>query len=243
MICSPRASCRFVSVWSVRLSTSTSQPDGTERTATRTGTGVESHQSLTKSSLVQTGMPVWTSELFVSDWWLSTPVPVRVAVRSVPSGWEVDVDNRTDHTLTNLQLALGEQIIALGEVPSSSLKTFKVSKDAAIPLRSFVRDHGANFQGVVGSRQRALGASESGQIFDLPNSSVAASFLSQIAQQPNYGMYFIAPPGLDLSPAIEQGTAVLLAWAADYSPVKPMYQFTPRRSHRHTLWRIPVAIQ
>src|SRR5262249_36885279 len=147
-----------------------------------------------------------------------------------------DVDNRTEHKLSNLQLAVGEQIIPLGELPGSGIKTFKVSKDAAVPLRSFVRDHGANFQNVVTSRQRALGASESGQISDLPNSSMAACFLSQLAQPQGYGAYpyFVVPPGLDLSPALAQGTAVLLAWAGDYSPVKPMYQFSPRRSHRHT---------
>ena len=39
---------------------------------------------------------------------------------------------------------------------------------------------------------------------------------------------FIAPPGLDLSAVVEHGNAVLLAWAADYSPVKPLRQFSPR---------------
>jgi len=36
---------------------------------------------------------------------------------------------------------------------------------------------------------------------------------------------------------------VLFAWAADYSPVKPMYQFSPRRSHKDTLWRVAVNVQ
>jgi hypothetical protein len=54
---------------------------------------------------------------------------------------------------------------------------------------------------------------------------------------------FIAPPGLDLSPLLARGNAVLLAWAPDYSPVKPMRQFTPRRSHQNTLWRVAVPVQ
>ena len=34
---------------------------------------------------------------------------------------------------------------------------------------------------------------------------------------------------------MEEGNAVLLAWAEDYAPVKPMRQFKPRRSDRNTL--------
>jgi hypothetical protein len=55
--------------------------------------------------------------------------------------------------------------------------------------------------------------------------------------------HFIAPPGLDLSPVVEHGNAVLLAWAADYSPVKPLRQFNPRRSQKNTLWRVAVPIK
>jgi len=53
---------------------------------------------------------------------------------------------------------------------------------------------------------------------------------------------FIAPPGLDLSSVVEHGNAVLFAWAGDYSPVKPMNQFSPRRIHRDTLWRFAVPV-
>jgi hypothetical protein len=188
-------------------------------------------------------VPVWTSELLVSDWWHSASAPLRVAVQPQGSGWQVNVDNRTDRKFGAIQLVVGDRIISLGEVPAMELRTFKVSRDQGMPLRNFVRDHGQNFQQAVTSRQRALGASERGQISDLANASVAASFLSQIAYEQTYGNYFVAPPGLDLSSLVQQGGAVLLAWADDYSPIKPMYQFTPRRSHRSTLWRVPVTIQ
>jgi hypothetical protein len=54
---------------------------------------------------------------------------------------------------------------------------------------------------------------------------------------------FIAPPGLDLSSVAAHGNAVLLAWAADYSPVKTLRRFSPRRSQQNTLWRVAVPIQ
>jgi hypothetical protein len=118
-----------------------------------------------------------------------------------------------------------------------------VSKGQGTVLRDFVWTHGQTFQNEVQSRQHAFGGRESGRLSDLPNGTIAASFLSQMSRQQNYMNNFIAPPGLDLTGTIERGNAVLFAWAADYSPVKPINQFSPRRSHRDTLWRVTVPIQ
>jgi hypothetical protein len=71
------------------------------------------------------------------------------------------------------------------------------------------------------------------------NGTVAASFLSQLFHQ-EHENNFISPPGVDLSPLLERGHAVLLAWAPDCAPIKPMYHFSPRRSQRHTLWRLAI---
>jgi hypothetical protein len=188
-------------------------------------------------------VPVWTSELLVSDWWQSAAVPLRVTAQPQGAGWQVNVDNRTDRRFTAIQLVVGDRIMSLGEVPAMESRTFNAARDQGVSLRNFVRDHGQNFSQAVNSRQRALGTSERGQISDLPNASVAASFLSQIGNEQTYGNYFVAPSGLDLTSLIQQGGAVLLAWADDYSPVKPMNLFSPRRSHRCTLWRVPIQIQ
>jgi hypothetical protein len=72
---------------------------------------------------------------------------------------------------------------------------------------------------------------------------MAASFLSHLGTMQGGMHHFIAPPGLDLSPVVEHGDAVLLGWAADYSPVKTLRQFTPRRSQKNTLWRVAVSVQ
>ena len=72
---------------------------------------------------------------------------------------------------------------------------------------------------------------------------MAASFLSYLGNPQNPMHHFISPPGLDLSSVVEQGNAVLLAWAGDYSPVKPLRQFTPRRTQKNTLWRVAVPIK
>jgi hypothetical protein len=152
------------------------------------------------------------------------------------------VENRTEKKLTNIQLVFEERVAPLGELQAREARNFTIKRDSGVSLQSFVTTHGAGFQNVVTSRKGAFGASERGQISDLANASMAASFLSHLYRQAYEGN-FISPPGLDLSPVIDHGGAVILAWAQDYAPIKPMYQFTPRRSQHHTLWRVTVDLK
>jgi hypothetical protein len=191
-------------------------------------------------------VPVWTSELFVSDWWQSSTQPLTATVHPLDDGYEVRLENKTDQKLTNLQLAIEDRIISLGALAAKEIRTQTVTHQDGMSLRTFVSNYGGSFQSAVMSRRQALGSTSSGQISDKPNSTVAVSFISQLGQpQPYQQMYqnFVAPPGLDLSPVVDHGGAVLMAWAEDYSPIKPIYQFSPRRSHRDTLWRLAINVK
>jgi hypothetical protein len=186
-------------------------------------------------------IPVWTSQLFVSDWWQPASLPLSVSVAPKADGWDVKVENHTDQKLTGVQIVIEVYIMPLGDLTPNQSRTFPVSKGSDKLLRDFVARYSQVFQEAVQSRQRAFGAS--GRIDDLPNTAVAASFVSQMGRTDNYMFRFIAPPGLDLSSAVQHGNAVLFAWARDYSPAKPMSQFSLRRTHRDTLWRFAVPVQ
>src|SRR5439155_6948043 len=213
----------------------------------------EGGQSSEKAVISQNGdsfkaeifVPVWTSQLFVSDWWQSASPPLSVHIQPEGDGWNVKVENRTEQKLTNALVVVENYLMPLGELPPKETKTFKVSKSQpmATSVRDFVGRYSQSFQDASQSRQRAFGASESGHISDLPNSTVAASFIGQMNRRDNYMFSYLSPPGLDLSAAAERGNAILFAWAGDFSPVKPMNQFSPRRTHRDTLWRMTVPIQ
>ncbi|MCX6923913.1 MAG: hypothetical protein NT154_12005, partial [Verrucomicrobia bacterium] len=150
-------------------------------------------------------VPVWTSQLFVSDWWQPAPVPLSVTV--VPQGeqWQVKVDNRTECKLANAHIVIEDHIVKLGELAPRSVKTFTVFRNQGTPLKVFVTQQGAAFHGAVQSRQRTFGGNESGRIDDLPNGTMAASFLSQLNGPQDSMSRFIAPPGLDLSSVAGQG--------------------------------------
>ena len=202
-------------------------------------------QSGEKASVLQEGdnfkaevfVPVWTSQLYVSDWWQPAAMPLNATVVPQRDGWKVTVENHTDRNLTAMHLVVDGSLAPIGDLPPNTTRTFMVARDRATPLRGFVSGYGMAFQNAVQSRQHTFGGEGSGQIDDLPKGSIASSFLSQM------GRNFITPPGLDLSSVAEHGEAIVLAWAGDYAPVKPLYQFSPRRAHRNTLWRIAVPVR
>jgi len=188
-------------------------------------------------------VPVWTSQLYISDWWHSAPPPLAVSIAAQGGTWQVTVENRTDRPLTSTQLVIDGRVIPLGEVPAGQTKTFSPARNQGVALRDFVQRHGAEFQQAVQQRQQAFGSSAGAQIANLPDASMAASFVGQLARGANgYNNSFVAAPGLDLTRVVERGNAVLLAWADDYAPVKPMNQFAPRRAARHTLWRVTIPV-
>lgn len=190
-------------------------------------------------------VPVWTSQLYVSDWWEPAPLPLAVTVVRLGDRWEVKVENRTERDLTSAQLVIEDYLIPLGGVPARETKVFRVAKGQGKPLEEFVSEHARRFRAAVLARQGTFRAHSSEHIDDLCNGSIVASFLSRATYpQDHLGYYaFSDAPGLDLSLVASRGNAVLLAWAPDYAPVQPMRQFTPRLNQRNTLWRVPVTVK
>ncbi len=203
-----------------------------------------------KASVTQIGdgfkadifVPVWTSELYVTDWWQPSEVPFTATIRPSTQGWEVKAENRTDHKVTEMKLVVADRIYDLGELAPSEAKTFTPSSEQGKLLRQFVANQSAGFHDAVQNRQSALGSNERGWISDKPNSAIAACFLGELTYLRGAEEVFLSPPGLDLSAQLEHGNAFLLAWAPDYAPIKPMYQFHPRRSARDTLWRVGLTM-
>jgi hypothetical protein len=215
--------------------------------------GWNRQQSNEKATVLQNGdsfraeifVPVWTSQLFVSDWWHAMSAPLVATVTAQSDGWQVRIDNHTDSQLTDTKLVVEDRILTLGAVPAGATKTFTVTRSQALSLSEFVHGHAQGFYQAVQQHGAAFGNTQGGWITDLPNTTVAASFLSRLDQSQNNNYYsrFISPPGLDMCAVLDHGSAVLFAWAGDYSPVKSIRQFTPKRSHRDTLFRVVLPVK
>jgi hypothetical protein len=187
-------------------------------------------------------VPVWTSQLFVNDWWEPAALPFSFTVAADGGNWVVTVKNQRDKALANGHIVIGDRIYELGELPAEQSKAFKIGKEQGQALGDFVRTYASRFQQASQQRMQAFGAMGGGRLADLPNTSMAVSFVSHFNQGQGGNADFVAPPGLDLSQVADRGSAILLAWEPDYAPTKSINQFSTRRGSKNTLWRMSVPI-
>ncbi len=187
-------------------------------------------------------VPVWTSQLFASDWWQSGDYPFSATVASQGRNWQITVENHLSRPLKELRLVVRSRIYTLGDLPPNKVSTFSVEQNGLL-LRDFVVQNSSQFLAAVQSRQRAFGDNTSRWV-DLNSANLAAvSFISQWANPDLNQRNFVYPGGLELSPLIERGDAVLLAWDPDHAPSGgPLNQFKTARSHRNTMLRLAVPV-
>jgi hypothetical protein len=180
-------------------------------------------------------VPVWTSRLLVCDWWRPDTSPLLVAWATQGSNASLRVENRLDKPCHSLRLMQKGRLYELGNLAAGASGTFALENVSSQPLANFVEQHNSQFQQAINSRRYAFGSDSWSKISNLTNAAAAASFIHQ-----SKASQFLASPGLDLSPVLDRGEAVLLAWTEDFSPITDVNQFKPRRSHRDTLWRVLI---
>jgi hypothetical protein len=188
-------------------------------------------------------VPVWTSQLCVSDWWRRGETPVQLSVTGRGGDLDVLVDNRTDNNIVGAKLVVGSQILDLGDVPARQTKNFKVTQTGGTSLANFAQTQGKALTEATQQRQQAFASGHTTFIEDIRLAAMATSFVALNRSQEGGYRDFMWQPGLDLTTLVQRGDAVLLAWAPDYAAVKSMNRFSPLRSHQHTLWRVAAEIK
>jgi hypothetical protein len=187
-------------------------------------------------------VPVWTSQLYVSDWLQSAPDPVTMSVKRNDSGWTVTIENKLDHALPQARVVIDGRIYNIGELDAGKSRTMALDPNSGESLQPWAQQFGGNFANAAQSRRNSFGNNER-SITDLATSSMAVSFLSQVNnQQPNTWQTFSGPDGLDLSRYAESGYGILLAWDPDHALNAPLNRFSVKRTHRNTLLRLVVPV-
>ncbi len=189
-------------------------------------------------------VPVWTSQLYVSDW--EQPSATPLAARATVQGGvtRVTVENRLARALTSLHLAYQGRIYDLGDLGANQTKSFIVNPNEGMALADFVSATAQRFQMAASARRQVFGRGQAGRLELAPKNLIAASFLRQIATLYGGQRGFIYPAGLDLSPLVARGDAVVLAWDAGHSlPSSPFRRFTPPRVSENTLLRLDVPVK
>jgi hypothetical protein len=104
----------------------------------------------------------------------------------------------------------------------------------------------------VQARNQQFGSGDGGHLNDPFSSTFGASFLAaahltgdmnQPWMQNQYWSRFVTPPGFDLTPLMNRGDAILLAWMPGESVSPSINQFSPRYSRKDTMLRVAVPIE
>lgn len=185
-------------------------------------------------------VPVWTSQLYVNDWF--QPVNDAPLSLNVSSGEEmVTVENHLDRKLTEVRICVRGKVYEMGELAARQSKEFKFDSSRGLTLPQFVQQHGSKFFQAAQVRRQTFGSSRQ-LVWDLPNATMAACFISQLNESGNNYQRFIPPGTLDLSELAESDQVVLLAWDGDHSFTPKLNQFEPRRHSQNTLLRVVAPL-
>ncbi|MSU21114.1 MAG: hypothetical protein EXS30_06935 [Pedosphaera sp.] len=185
-------------------------------------------------------VPVWTSLLYVNDWFQPGEMPFTATVSKQGAAAQVIVENLLDRPLTDARFAINGWIYDLGTLPAKQKKAFPLDQSKGVQLQTFVQQHGMQFQGKVERRRNPLGDASAGQLESPSLMAAVASFPSYLSMVQQHQRGFVSPPGLDLSPLVERGDGILLAWDANHSFANPINLFKPLRTQRNTLLRLAV---
>jgi hypothetical protein len=187
-------------------------------------------------------VPVWTSELFVSDWIEKSALPLSMTVQPDGDGWQVTVINGLDRPLPGMHAVLRGRIYTLGDIAASQTKTFTLKAGQGVAVSDLARQYGQRFREAVQALHQSFG-NNANAIPDVPEGATAASFLYFInnGDQETWNN-FTGPSNLDLSRFSSGPFAILLAWDANHSPTA-LNQFTPKRFHSDTLFRLVVPMK
>jgi hypothetical protein len=190
----------------------------------------------------EVSVPVWSSLLYVSDW--EQPGGLLLAGTLVPGNQpQLTVENRLSRKLEKAMLAYQGRLYDLGSLGPNEKKTMPLDLRKGQPLADFVRMTSQHFQSAASSRRQAFGRDQQSRIELSADNVAAASFIAQAGGFPGQQRSYLHPAGFDLTPQLQRGDAVLLAWVPNYSATTtPLRQFTPPRATQNALLRLVIPV-
>jgi hypothetical protein len=192
----------------------------------------------------QVFVPVWTSLLFVNDWFKTEDSrPLNASVTQKNGEWIARIENPGTKKLTNLKVVVNGMIF---ELPGGLEPGGKTEQTLALgsgkPLAEYVQRNGNYFKQAVERRRNPLGSDDSGRLDDRPMTVTTASFYKTLLGDEGQ-KEVISVPGLDMSAEVKRGDAVVLAWMAGEIMTKPINQFEPIRKRRDTMLRLVTPVK
>jgi len=142
-----------------------------------------------------------------------------------------------------LRLAFQGRLHDLGDLAANATKTLTLDPTKGQDLGVFVKNVSQRFQNAASTRRQAFARDQSGRLELSPENVTAASFIGQAGNVQANQRTFLYPRGMDLSPLVARGDAVLLAWDAGHSLMTGgLRRFNPVRTSQDTMLRLAAPI-
>jgi hypothetical protein len=197
----------------------------------------------------QLQVPVWTSQLFVNDWWKPSTTPLlNATVTARGDSYDVRLENPSGKKIPQARLIVDGRMYELGDITQGGPRLIKAQSGTLLP--AFVQVNAPRFNNAVQQRQQQFGSGAGERLEDNFVAIAAASFLATATlnsdgnqwNQNQYWSRFVTPPGFDLTPLMQRGDAVLLAWLPGETVVPTLNKFEPRYSKKDTVLRLAVPV-
>jgi hypothetical protein len=185
-------------------------------------------------------VPVWSSLLYSSEWFKTNDTPFVASVTRSGTGYQLEIENLLDRSLTDLRVIAGQTVFQIEPIQAGGRKIVALDPANGTSVRQFVRENAGYFQRAVETRRTPLGDTSGGRLENRPLTAVTASLLSYMDDQP--GRSFVSPPGLDVTPQVERGDAVVFAWLPNFSVSGKINAFQPPSFQQDTLMRLTIPI-
>jgi hypothetical protein len=190
-------------------------------------------------------VPVWTSQMYVSDWWHGfKTAPLTAEIKRAGSDWEIKVQNPQARKVSRVTIVAGGRVHELAEVPARGSQTFKVNVNTGKPIPNLVAEYVDRFYQASNSRRSALGSNlewRPSSPEEIMRWTVAGSFLASFQDQQNYRR-FQPSRGFDLTANAMRDEVIVFALVEKELLVTPLNEkkFTTRRSRFDTVIRLAL---
>lgn len=185
-------------------------------------------------------VPVWTSQMLVSDWHDDRSTPVKALAAEARDGFSVRVENTGGKPFERLWVVHDGFIHDLGALPPGEPRSFSRQNNDGKPLQAWLDEFLGRFSTASVERQKMLGGNSGNHIDDWGPSSVAASFPGLLNRTSGEQREFVPTPASDLTPLFERGETLLFAWMPDELAAPALHRFTALKSRNGTLLRLVV---
>jgi len=193
-----------------------------------------------ESYRAQADVPVWSSQLFVSDWFAEGQAPFTLRASGTAENLKLFCENRAGAHIS-VVCVVSNSILNAGEVAKSEKRTFELRRDSGIALDAAKESTEERIRTAIRNRQMAFGRSTGSERL---NDWMFIVELLSFGGDADLSDYQRIESNLDISPVLHDPGAVVVFISAPVAPpASKIIDFKPNRGRQVTVWRMVLPLE